>query len=105
MLYYTNCNNDVISFDDGVSAEYIKSDFKKITEADAMLMLKEKYIQNELTYFQNRILAYKSIGEQLDMIYHDHVNGTSTWSESITEIKDRYPKDQIIDSSGIYTSS
>ena len=34
----------------------------------------------------------KSIQEQLDMQYHDAVNGTSTWKDWVKSIKDAHPK-------------
>lgn len=37
--------------------------------------------------------AYPSIQEQLDMQYHDAVNGTTTWQDAITKVKTDYPKD------------
>ena len=34
-----------------------------------------------------------NIKNQLDMIYKDQVNGTTTWKDKITEIKNKYPKE------------
>jgi len=36
--------------------------------------------------------AYPSIEEQLDMMYHDQVNGTTTWQDAITKVKTDNPK-------------
>ena len=36
--------------------------------------------------------AYPSINEQLDMHYHDTVNGTTTWVDAIKAVKDANPK-------------
>ena len=44
------------------------------------------------TYRDNRVTAYPSIQEQLDMQYWDSVNGTTTWKDSIQAVKDEYPK-------------
>jgi len=46
----------------------------------------------EPTYQEQRVAAYPSIPEQLDMIYWDRVNGTNLWQEKISEIKKTYPK-------------
>lgn len=46
----------------------------------------------ELTYKEKRLAEYPDIGEQLDMIYWDKVNGTNLWQEKISEIKAKYPK-------------
>jgi len=35
---------------------------------------------------------YPSIGEQLDMQYWDAVNGTTTWKDSIAQVKSDNPK-------------
>lgn len=37
--------------------------------------------------------AYPSIQEQLDMMYHDKKNNTTTWEDAIQAVKDAYPKE------------
>jgi hypothetical protein len=44
----------------------------------------------EPSYSDLRI--YPSIQDQLDMQFHDQVNGTTTWKDTIQEIKERHPK-------------
>jgi len=46
-------------------------------------------------YIEQRVSEYPSIGEQLDMLYHDKVNGTSTWEDAIQVVKDKYPKTSV----------
>ena len=46
----------------------------------------------KLDYKQQRLGEYKSIGEQLDMIYWDKVNNTNNWQSHIKSVKDKYPK-------------
>ena len=46
----------------------------------------------EKTYDQKRRAEYPELGEQLDMIYWDKVNGTNLWQSKIAEIKAKYPK-------------
>jgi len=48
--------------------------------------------QDPNQYKQDRQQAYKSIAEQLDMMYHDKVDGTSTWKEHIDAVKAAHPK-------------
>ena len=36
--------------------------------------------------------GYPSIGDQLDMQFHDQVNDTTTWKDAIQAIKDANPK-------------
>jgi hypothetical protein len=43
-------------------------------------------------YARNRAAAYPSIGDQLDMMYWDKVNDTTTWSDAIAAVKSNYPK-------------
>lgn len=40
----------------------------------------------------NRHIIYPSIGDQLDMMYWDKVNGTNNWQETITSLKVKHPK-------------
>lgn len=44
-------------------------------------------------YRDLRRKAYKPIGEQLDMIYWDKVDGTTLWQDHINEVKTQYPKE------------
>jgi len=43
-------------------------------------------------YAQYRRNAYPSIGDQLDMQYHDAVDSTTTWRSAIAAVKTKYPK-------------
>lgn len=43
-------------------------------------------------YKRKRIEAFPSIGEQLDMIYWDQINGTTVWRDLVANIKAQYPK-------------
>ena len=45
-----------------------------------------------LDYTVKRANAYPSIAEQLDMQYHDSLNGTTTWKDAITNVKTSIPK-------------
>ncbi len=44
-------------------------------------------------YARDRADAYPSIGDQLDMQYHDQLNGTTTWKDAIAKVKADYPKE------------
>ena len=43
-------------------------------------------------YQRSRAAEYPSLVEQLDMQYHDSINGTTTWADAIQAVKDKYPK-------------
>ncbi len=43
-------------------------------------------------YARNRQAEFPSIGDQLDMQYHDQLNGTTTWKDAIAKVKADNPK-------------
>ena len=43
-------------------------------------------------YIIQRKQAYPNLEEQLDMQYHDAINGTTTWKDSIAKVKSDIPK-------------
>lgn len=60
--------------------------------------LNQKMIDDEssailaMTYVDHRRKNYPSIGDQLDMMYHDKIDNTTTWVDSIAAVKLLYPK-------------
>jgi len=46
----------------------------------------------EPTYAESRLREYPSINDQMDMLYHDQLNGTTTWRDTIAAVKEKYPK-------------
>ena len=51
-----------------------------------------KWEAQQFGYIQARQEAYGSIADQLDMMYWDGVNGTTTWSDHIAQVKSDNPK-------------
>jgi hypothetical protein len=49
--------------------------------------LYEEYLKNQ--YQRDRMIAYPSIQDQLDILYHQGYDG---WKASIDEVKSKYPK-------------
>ena len=47
---------------------------------------------NAKQYQRDRAEQYPSIQDQLDMQYHDQVNGTTTWKDAIAKVKADNPK-------------
>ena len=45
------------------------------------------------SYARSRQAEYPSIGDQLDMQYHDQLNGTTTWKDAIAKVKADNPKE------------
>lgn len=78
--------------DDGVVWE--GDDWKNFTR----IVLDEDAITTEVSRLQNldykkdRAVAYPSIQDQLDMQYHDAVNGTTTWKDAVAKVKTDNPK-------------
>jgi hypothetical protein len=46
----------------------------------------------ELAYVEPREREYPTIADQLDMQYHDLVDGTTTWKDAVEAVKDAHPK-------------
>jgi len=44
-------------------------------------------------YARNRELEYPSTGDQLDMIYKDNKNSTTTHADAVEAVKTKWPKD------------
>ena len=44
-------------------------------------------------YQRDRVKEYPSWQEQMDMQYHDTVNGTTTWKDAIAKVKSDNPKE------------
>jgi len=55
-----------------------------------------KYVAPTLTYKEKRVDAYGSIGDQLDMLFHDMTAGkgdkTGDWYAAIAKVKSDNPK-------------
>lgn len=54
--------------------------------------LEDKPLDHIKTYADNRRDAYGSTGDQLDMQYHDTVDGTTMWKDHVTAVKAAHPK-------------
>lgn len=46
-----------------------------------------------LTYKEQRVAEYPNLVDQLDMLYWDKINGTNNWIDSITYVKNLFPKE------------
>ena len=80
------CWEHAIVIQDGVT---------KPTEAEfdaKVAELQAAYDAENAEYRLNRRAEYPSLAEQLDMQYHDNINGTTNWADAIQAVKDKYPK-------------
>ena len=48
---------------------------------------------NSQAYSRNRKAEYPSTGDQMDMIYKDNKNGTTTHADAVEAVKTKWPKD------------
>ena len=73
---------------DGVVTEFTDADY-----AQAKVDLgNSKWNDQEFGYINARQNAYPSITDQLDMQYHDAVDGTTTWKDAVAKVKSDNPK-------------
>tara|TARA_R100000951_G_C2551272_1_gene152525 strand:- start:85 stop:489 length:405 start_codon:yes stop_codon:yes gene_type:complete len=61
---------------------------EKKANADAIKKEEEDYLA-KMTYADKRSAEYPDIGDQLDDIYHNGIDG---WKSTIKAVKDKYPK-------------
>ena len=47
---------------------------------------------DKTAYLPKRVEGYPSWQEQMDMQYHDAVDGTTTWQDAVKAVKDANPK-------------
>ena len=77
-------------------------DFEQITWFNGTTVISKSDIEAKIVelqaefdaqaYARNRASAYDSIGDQLDMIYKDNLNGTTTHKDSVEAVKAKFPK-------------
>ena len=73
---------------DGVISELTDDEYEQIITDRA----NEKYDQQQNGWIEARLEGYGAIGEQLDMMYHDEVDGTTTWKDHVAKVKSDNPK-------------
>jgi len=95
----TKILNSILAINPNAIVNVLDNDVKKITWlkdttpiAEADILAKQKELvtaYDKAKYQRDRAEAYPSIGEQLDDLYHNGIDG---WKTSIKAIKDKYPK-------------
>ena len=74
--------------------EWLDTEQSQPTEVEInaeIIRLQTEYDAQE--YARNRASAFPSIGDQMDMQYHDLLNGTTTWKDAIAKVKSDNPKE------------
>ena len=80
-------------YDDTGITNWYSSSVSQPTEAEIdaeIIRLQEAY--DDAAYQRSRANEYPSIGDQLDMIYHNG-DGGATFQAAIKAVKDKYPKE------------
>jgi hypothetical protein len=78
----------------GIPLDPANSDYQKFIQdvAEQGIEIVEGPDIHEPSYIELRQQAYPSLQEQQDMQYWDQINGTTIWQDTITAIKEQYPK-------------
>jgi len=88
-----NPNAEVSVSDNDINQITWENGTTPISKADIeakMVEVQAEYDANQ--YQRDRVTAYPSIQEQLDMQYWDKVNGTTNWEDAIAKVKSDNPK-------------
>ena len=92
-------NSSLTKMVDGNSIDLTTAEYNKTIDEWAQVSFDKEIATNikenggkSPNYAQYRVEAYPSIGDQLDMQYHDSVNGTTTWADAIAAVKAKYKK-------------
>lgn len=73
---------------DGVISELTDDEYEQLITDRA----NDLYDQQQNGWIEDRLEGYGSIGSQLDMMYHDQVDGTTTWKDHVAQVKADNPK-------------
>tara|TARA_S200002703_G_scaffold31981_1_gene27949 strand:- start:64 stop:366 length:303 start_codon:yes stop_codon:yes gene_type:complete len=73
---------------DGVISELTDDEYEQLITDRA----NDRFNVQENGWIEDRIEAYGSIADQLDMQYWDAVNGTTTWKDHVAQVKSDNPK-------------
>ena len=92
-------NSSLTKMVDGVSIDLTTAEYNKTIDGWAQASFDQEVEKAMIAdggqsakYAQYRRDAYPSIGDQLDMQYHDSVDSTTTWADAIAAVKANYPK-------------
>ena len=73
--------------------KWLDPDYPKPTESQVLAETARLQAEYDAKESQRlRVKEYPSIVDQLDMQYHDALNGTTTWQDAINTVKAKYPK-------------
>tara|TARA_Y100000590_G_C15679568_1_gene999309 strand:+ start:1614 stop:1952 length:339 start_codon:yes stop_codon:yes gene_type:complete len=80
--------------EDGVAIDQTYSDREMPTKAEIEAEAQKLWdAAKAIQYQKDRRVEYPDLGEQLDMIYHDMKNSTTTHADAVEKVKKKWPKD------------
>ena len=102
-----NIHSAILAINPDAAVSVKSNDYNKITwfnntpvisKEDIDTKIAELQVEYDAKQYQRDRTArrgsnvYPAIEDQLDMIYHDQVNGTTTFKDAIKVVKDAHPK-------------
>ena len=95
--FKTECRTELQALRDGDGIfKQVNNERLPISDDDFEQMVVDcansKFNEQQFGYIQARQEGYGSIADQLDMMYWDNVNGTTTWKDHIAQVKSDNPK-------------
>ena len=77
---------------DGVSVYFTKVEETARDKEEAAVAAEQADYETNHKYKDDRKLAYGDVGDQLDMMFHDLANDSTTWKDHIANVKADHPK-------------
>jgi len=84
-------NSFILRGDNYSQIEWVNAPESPSTKKQVEAKLAELQAEYDANQYQ-RDRQYPSIGDQLDMQYHDELNGTTTWKDAVAKVKADNPK-------------
>ena len=81
--------------DTGEKFEALDSSGNVVTVDESAITTEEARLQAEYDaqqYQRDRAVSFPTWQEQMDMQYHDQLNGTTTWKDAVAKVKSDNPK-------------
>ena len=79
-----------------VTHKQVNGELVEIPEDEKQSIVDQWNAQEEaaqaVQWKHERVTAYGSVGDQLDMQYHDQTTGSRTWLDHIEAVKEAHPK-------------
>jgi len=93
-MYKITSNNSIKRENSFIPLDSANSDYQQFIQdvAEQGIGIVEGPDVVQPSYAELRATEYPSREDQFDMQYHDQVNGTTTWKDTIQAVKDKYPK-------------